>query len=167
MDELYEKLMERMDRFPLGAPRSPNLLELLKTIFLPEEAEAALRLPAAPVELEAFAAELGRPLDEVERLLEGMADHGLVFARERGGKKYYNLLPLLPGIFEMQFMKAETTPAKRRVAQLFDAYYHEAGARRPSPPAPPWPGCSRYRRRYPGATRSCPTSWSAAISRIP
>jgi ferredoxin len=125
MDELYEKLMERMDRFPLGAPRSPNLLELLKTIFLPEEAEAALRLPAAPVELEAFAAELGRPLDEVERLLEGMADHGLVFARERGGKKYYNLLPLLPGIFEMQFMKAETTPAKRRVAQLFDAYYHE------------------------------------------
>ena len=125
MDELYERLMERMDQFPLGAPRSPNLLKLLKTIFLPEEAEMALRLPAVPVELEEFASELGRPVEEVERLLEGMADHGLVFARDRGGKKYYNLLPLLPGIFEMQFMKAETTPAKRRVAQLFDAYYHE------------------------------------------
>jgi ferredoxin len=125
MDELYERLMERMDRFPLGAPRSPNLLELLKAIFLPEEAEVALRLPDSPVELEAFSAELERPVEEMGRLLEGMADHGLVFARERGGKKYYNLLPLLPGIFEMQFMKAEATPAKRRVAQLFDAYYRE------------------------------------------
>ncbi len=125
MDELYARLMERMDRFPLGAPRSPNLLELLKIIFQPEEAELALRMPDLPVELEAFARELGRPADELERLLEGMADHGLVFARKRGGKKYYNLLPLLPGIFEMQFMKAEDTPLKRRVAQLFDAYYHE------------------------------------------
>ncbi len=129
MEEVYAKLMERMNDFPLGAPRSENLLELLKVIFLPEEAEMALRLPAAPVELEAFAGGLGRPVEEVERVLEGMADHGLVFARERDGKKYYNLLPLLPGIFEMQFMKAENTPLKRRVAELFDAYYHEGWGR--------------------------------------
>jgi ferredoxin len=125
MDDVYIRLMERMDEFPLGAPESDNLLDLLKLIFDQEEAEVALRLPAYPVELEAFAAELGRDRAQLEVVLERMADDGLAFIRDKNGKKMCNLLPLLPGIFEMQFMKGEVSPDKRRIAELFDQYYYE------------------------------------------
>ncbi len=125
MEDLYARLMERMDEFPLGAPESERLLELLRMIFDREQAALALELPGYPVEAGEFADRLGRDLSEVEAALERMADDGLVFAREKRGKKYYSLLPLLPGIFETQFMKAEATPEKRRLAELFDAYYHE------------------------------------------
>lgn len=125
MDDVYHELMRRLDDFPAGALPSPYLLEILMTIFEEEEARLAVDLPSAPEELSSLASRLGRDEEELYRLLERMADKGLVYAKVKGGKRYYNLLPLVPGIFEMQFMKGEMTPEKRRVAELFDRYYHE------------------------------------------
>lgn len=125
MEDVYQRLMKRMDEFPAGAPESENLLGILKLIFDEREAELAIDLPSGPEALDSIAARLGRNESELETMLEGMADKGLVYAKEKEGRKYYNLLPLLPGIFEMQFMKAETTPTKRKIAELFDKYYHE------------------------------------------
>jgi Na+-translocating ferredoxin:NAD+ oxidoreductase subunit B len=129
MEDVYVRLMTRMDEFPLGAPESENLLDLLRMVFDEEQAELAVDLPGYPVEVGEFAAGLGQDRAGVEAVLERMADDGLVLAREKRGSNYYNLLPLLPGIFEMQFMKAETTPEKRRIAELFDTYYHEGWGR--------------------------------------
>ena len=42
----------------------------------------------------------------------------------KDGNDCYALLPLVPGIFELQFMKGETSPEKQELARLFDAYYH-------------------------------------------
>ena len=42
MEDVYVRLMGRMDEFPLGAPESGNLLELLRMIFDEEQAELAL-----------------------------------------------------------------------------------------------------------------------------
>ncbi len=124
MDDIYTRLMKRMDKFPMGAPPSENLLNLLRIIFEEDEAELALDLSPNPERLSDIATRLGREKSELEALLERMADKGLVYCRDRAGEeKCYNLLPLLPGIFEMQFMKAEVT--KKKVAELFDAYYHE------------------------------------------
>jgi ferredoxin len=52
-----------------------------------------------------------------------MANKGLVFAREKGGEMAYALLPMVPGIFELQFMKAQTDPKSRALAKLFNDYY--------------------------------------------
>ncbi|MBN2027891.1 MAG: 4Fe-4S binding protein [Actinobacteria bacterium] len=125
MDDVYMGLMKRLDDFPAGAPESENLLNILKIIFDEKEAELAIDLPAGLEELGSIAVRTGRDQDELYGLLEGMADKGLVLSREKQGKRYYNLLPLVPGIFEMQFMKGETTPQKRKIAELFDAYYYE------------------------------------------
>jgi ferredoxin len=125
MEEVYLKLMKRMDEFPAGAMESQNLLGILKLIFDEEEAVLAVDLSAGLEELSSIAGRLQRDEAKLEALLEGMADKGLVYARVKEGKKHYSLLPLVPGIFEMQFMKAETNPTKRKVAQLFDDYYHE------------------------------------------
>jgi Fe-S-cluster-containing hydrogenase component 2 len=125
MEDVYTRLMKRMDEFPAGAPESDNLLGILKLIFDEEEAELATGLSSGLEELSSISGRLDRGQAELETLLEGMADKGLVYAREKEGNKYYSLLPLVPGIFEMQFMKAETTPTKRKIAELFDNYYHE------------------------------------------
>lgn len=125
MEDVYRLLMRRMDEFPAGAMPSENLLGILRLIFDEEEAKLAIDLPSALEDLRSIAARLGRDEEELEAILERMADKGLVLAREKGAGKHYCLLPLVPGIFEMQFMKGETTPEKRRIAELFDAYYHE------------------------------------------
>jgi Na+-translocating ferredoxin:NAD+ oxidoreductase subunit B len=125
MDEIYVRLMKRMDDFPAGAMESEYLLGILEMIFDREEAELAMDLPAGLEELGSIAERTGRDEGELGGMLERMADKGLVFAREKQGMRYYNLLPLLPGIFEMQFMKGETTPQKRKIAELFDKYYNE------------------------------------------
>jgi len=125
LDDLYDRLMQRMDSFPLGAPRSENLRGILTLIFTPEEAQLALDMEERPEELSELAARLGRDAGELEAMLESMADKGTAYCRERDGKKWYSLLPLVPGIFELQFMKAEVNPEKRRIAELFDAYYFE------------------------------------------
>ncbi len=125
MESVYHDLMRRLDDFPAGALPSPYLLEILMMIFEEEEARLAVDLPSAPEELSALARRLERDEEELYRILERMADKGLVYAKVKEGKRYYNLLPLLPGIFEMQFMKGEVTPEKRRVAELFDRYYYE------------------------------------------
>ncbi|MDY6794030.1 MAG: 4Fe-4S dicluster domain-containing protein [Actinomycetota bacterium] len=125
MEDLYSRLMKRLDNFPAGAPESDNLLELLRIIFDDREAELALDLAGGPEPLESISNRLGRDAGELEAILEGMADKGLVYAKQKEGVKSYNLLPLVPGIFELQFMKAEVNPEKRRVAELFDKYYHE------------------------------------------
>jgi ferredoxin len=125
MEEVYRKLMRKMDDFPAGAPPSENLLEILKLVFNPEEAELALDLSLSPEPLPSLADKTGREEGELAEMLEGMADKGLVYCKEKEGVRYYNLLPLVPGIFEMQFMKGEKNPTKRRIAELFDLYYHE------------------------------------------
>ncbi len=124
-EDLYDRLMARMDSFPLGAPRSENLRGILAIIFTPQEAQLALDMQERPEEPGELAARLGRDQAGLEVLLESMADKGTAYCRERDGKTWYSLLPLVPGIFELQFMKAEVNPEKRRIAELFDAYYYE------------------------------------------
>lgn len=125
MDDIYLQLMKRMDDFPVGALESEHLLGILRIIFDDDEAGLAIDLPSYLEELGSIAARLGRDEGELQGILERMADKGLVYGKEKESVRSYNLLPLVPGIFELQFMKAETSPQKRRIAELFDAYYHE------------------------------------------
>ena len=70
----------------------------------------------------------------VSRMLDEMADKGLIYSSIRDGEKWYKLIQLVPGIFELQFMKGEVTERAKELARLFDAYFHasvaEADARK-------------------------------------
>jgi len=139
---LYDRLADRMNQIASGANKNPALLELLQELFAPEEAAVAIAMPLGTNPLEVIAERAGATPEQVFPILERMADKGLLVARFSRGVHKYNLQPLLPGIFEMQFMKGETTPAKMRMARLFDNYARasrEQGGTRPSikvtPPA--------------------------------
>jgi len=89
----YRSLVERMNRFPQGAPPSELLTKILALLFSEKEAGMVGRLPLLPFSA-ASAARLWE-VREVEafRLLEDLAERALLLDAERDGEKVYALLP--------------------------------------------------------------------------
>jgi len=123
-EPVYEKLTEALSMRGGGIPviKCPELYALLRELFTPDEAALASQMAMNPMSAADLAAELGRDPGEVERLLEGMANKGLVLSRERGGVNHYILMQVVPGIFEYQFMKGEVNDRAKRLAHLFEDY---------------------------------------------
>jgi ferredoxin len=104
--------------------KCPEFYSLLEELFTPEEAEVAARMPLDFVPAVGLAEQMNRNAQEVERVVEGMADKGLVICLERGGVKHYRPLPIVPGFFEFQFMKGEVNERTKRLARLFEDYFN-------------------------------------------
>ena len=110
----------------MPALKCKEFFDLVEELFAPQEAQLATKMPLAPIPAETLAKDIGGTPQEVESLLETMADKGLVFSNERDGVKYYSVMVLVPGIFEMQFMKGEVNDRARKLAHLFDDYFDVA-----------------------------------------
>lgn len=124
-DELYDRLADIFNLIGYGSRRSPELEALLKSLFTQEEAHLAVNLsPMAPESPGNLAGRLNLDADRAARMLDEMADKGLIYSSTRDGEKWYKLLQLVPGIFELQFMKGEVTERAKELARLFDAYFH-------------------------------------------
>ncbi|MBW2062060.1 MAG: 4Fe-4S binding protein [Deltaproteobacteria bacterium] len=125
MENLYENLAELFNRIGFGSRHCPELDALLRSLFTEEEARAALNLsPLAPEPPARVAERLGEDSGKMAALLDDMADKGLIYCSQRQGEKWYKTIQLVPGIFELQFMKGEVTPRAKELARLFDDYFH-------------------------------------------
>ncbi len=122
---VYEALRRRLHRFAIGAPESALAYSILETLFTGEEAVMAASFPELPVRADFFVSGDFGDRARVEALLEGMAGKGLIYSGERKGEKYFALIPVVPGIFELQFMKGETTALTMELAKLFEQYYYD------------------------------------------
>jgi Pyruvate/2-oxoacid:ferredoxin oxidoreductase delta subunit len=152
----YAELRNRLDQFPLGAPPHESLDGILQELFTPEEAAIAAQLPQLPAPLPDVAASLGLQVGDLRSVCERLADRGLVFATVKDGVPFYSLLPLVPGIFEMQFMKAEHTPRAMRLAQLFNTYYYAGWGRSLTRTATPFPRVVVVERQIPSGIEVFP-----------
>jgi NAD-dependent dihydropyrimidine dehydrogenase PreA subunit len=122
---IYEKLTDALALRggPAPALKCPEFYTLIEELFSPEEAELVIKMPLDLFTAEALANEIGADVEEIRKQLEKMADEGLLFTHDRGGTRMYTLMPLVPGIFEMQFTKGEVNERTKRLAQLFDDYF--------------------------------------------
>ncbi|MGD0354870.1 MAG: 4Fe-4S binding protein [Dehalococcoidia bacterium] len=124
MADVYEKLRERLDKFPQGFPKSRSGVELkiLKDLFTPEEAEIALSLRPYPENVSAIAQRSGKDETELGETLFSMSKRGLI-GRYRASESelYYFLTPWVVGIYEFQVNNL----TKDRI-HLFEQYYEEA-----------------------------------------
>ncbi len=137
VQDAHEMLAQNLDSSPLGAPQGPELLAIVRELFTPAEAEVAAVLPFRPVTLEKIADQVGLSPEQTQPLLESMAAKGLVYRRRTAKRSYYSLLPMVPGMAEAQFWAMGPGAAKRKMAELFEAYYEpgvgKAFAEAPTP----------------------------------
>ncbi|MBU2550205.1 MAG: 4Fe-4S binding protein [Proteobacteria bacterium] len=85
MKDVYPRLAEHLKDLIMGYPFSEALLDLLRGMFEPAEAEVALAIPndLAPLEVAAagmIARRAGRPESEVAETLRRMADKNVIFS---------------------------------------------------------------------------------------
>lgn len=123
MDDVYKKLRQKLDMFPIGFPESNEAYEILKTLYTPEEAAFALKLPMMNRALGEITADLGEDPEKVKDQLDSMAARGTVFVSERDGTRYYRLLPSVVGFSETPFWPGRETEQTRKLAPLWRKYF--------------------------------------------
>jgi Pyruvate/2-oxoacid:ferredoxin oxidoreductase delta subunit len=128
VEDYYELLRQRMDKWPTRTPKSADIMKILKELFTPEEAEilshfhAAVMDQASPIEI---AERSGKPLEKVIETLHSLADRGLMFRIGKSRKRAKFLVwPTVIGIFEFVFSNPNIYPEEKlkRLARLFDNY---------------------------------------------
>ena len=119
---VYKKLQKRLDKYPVGAPASPQLYELLSLMFTPEEADFAARMPMIPAPLDVIAKRTGKSRAELPALLDAMASKGLImdFPDQNAEKTFYMLSPTVVGFFEFSMMRERDDINQKRIAELMD-----------------------------------------------
>ncbi len=124
-EKLYEELAEAITRRASSVPviNCPEFVDLISELFTPEQAEVGIAFPMGLKTAEEIASVMDRSVEEVEPVLESMANDGFVFTNENDGKTLYRMMDVLPGFFEFQFMKGGTTDRDRKRAKLFDDYF--------------------------------------------
>ena len=121
---IYEKVADAVNtRTGYPCMKCPELYAILEFLYTPEEAEFATKMPMIPSSAQQLAEDIGGTSEKVERLMEGMADKALVFTDDSGDVRKYILVPLLPGTFEVHFMRGGTDEKTRELARLFQNYF--------------------------------------------
>jgi NAD-dependent dihydropyrimidine dehydrogenase PreA subunit len=132
-EQLAETLALRNEPFGGVCPvvKCTELYALLEHLFTPEEAEIGAKMPLNPISAEALAREIGRNPQDVEKLLEAMADKGMVITAgaifgvvvEEGEGRQYILIPLMPGSIELQMVRNVVDDRSKEFARVLKGYF--------------------------------------------
>ncbi len=124
-EAVYQRLADALNARGAAYPAvpCPEFYALIREFFTPEEAEVACHMPEGATTLEELLRCVpGADGDRLQKHLESMAEKGVVGVKEADGKRYYELLPFVPGSIELQFMSGRDDERTRRLAQLLRDY---------------------------------------------
>lgn len=129
-EEVYDKLREFLDRFPLGFPKTQSGIEIniLKRLFTVEEARLTILLPFIPESADKIARQHKLNKIELEEKLESMSKKGLIFRIQRQGKTIYRAAPFMIGLYEYSVKKIDKELAKFYKEYYDTAYLNEMGS---------------------------------------
>ena len=90
MTDVYERLAKHLDNLPASYPATDSGVELriLRRLFTPEEAEAAMALTMFPESADAIAKKLGKNESDIEKLFYRMSKKGLIGRLGKEQNKY-------------------------------------------------------------------------------
>ena len=119
----YSSLIERLNRFPQGAPPSELLTKILALLFSEKEAGLLGQLPIRPFSAARAAYLWGVREVEAYRMLEGLAERALLLDTEQeNGEKLYLLPPPMAGFLEFALMKVRTDLDQKALSGLLYQY---------------------------------------------
>ena len=118
----YERMVERLNRFPQGAPPSQRLFDILSILVDEREAALIAKLPIKPFTA-AKAARIWK-VDEMtaRRDLDALASRAMLVDMERRGETWYVLPPPMAGFFEFSLMRTRGDIDQASLARLFHEY---------------------------------------------
>lgn len=119
----YQGLVERLNRFPQGAPPSDVLYAILALLFSEREAGLVARLPIKPFTAAAAARTWRVPEGEAQAVLDTLAGRAILLDIERrDGTRLYVLPPPMAGFFEFSMMRLRGDLDQALLARLFHQY---------------------------------------------
>ncbi len=118
----YAQLVERLNRFPQGAPPSETLYKILALLFSEREAGLVARLPIKPFTAEQASRAWGMGLAETRNALETLADRAILVDVEQDGRSVYTLPPPMAGFFEFSMMRLRDDVDQHVLGELFHQY---------------------------------------------
>lgn len=119
----YASLVDRLNRFPQGAPASEVLFSILAMLFSEREAGLVARLPIRPFTA-AQAAKAWRIGEaEARKVLDTLAGRAILVDTEGpDGQHTFFLPPPMAGFFEFSMMRIRSDVDQKTLAELYHQY---------------------------------------------
>lgn len=118
----YTELVDRLNRFPQGAPPSETLYKILAVLFSEREAQVVAQLPIKPFTARKASRILKLDQAETQRILDELASRAILVDVERDGKTTYALPPPMAGFFEFSMMRVRGDVDQKLLGELFYQY---------------------------------------------
>jgi len=118
----YEKLVERLNKYPQGAPPSESLYKILELLFSKREAELVAQLPIRPFDIKKAAKIWSVSFSEAAQVLEELASRAVLLDIYKDGKVLYVLPPPMAGFFEFSMMRTGGKPDRQALGKLYYEY---------------------------------------------
>ena len=118
----YARLVDRLNRFPQGAPPSHLLDKILQILMSEKEAHLVSALPIKPFTVEKASKIWKVNLSEAQKSLEALASRALLVDIERDGESIYSLPPPMAGFFEFSMMRIRDDIDQKMLSELFYQY---------------------------------------------
>ncbi|PKN34101.1 MAG: (Fe-S)-binding protein [Deltaproteobacteria bacterium HGW-Deltaproteobacteria-19] len=119
----YTALVDRLNRFPQGAPPSELLFKILKILFREKEAGLVALLPIRPFTVAQAAARWKMGVTEARKILDELAGRAILLDTEdEKGVQTYVLPPPMAGFFEFSLMRTRGDIDQKVLSELFYQY---------------------------------------------
>jgi len=120
----YQHLVERLNRFPQGAPPSEVLYQILKLLFSEKEAGLVAQLPIKPFTVEQAAKIWQMSRADSQKILHNLASRAILLDVEEPstGRQTYILPPPMAGFFEFSLMRVHGDINQKVLSELFYQY---------------------------------------------
>lgn len=118
----YAELVERLNRFPQGAPPSETLYKILHILFDEKEAGLVALLPIKPFTADQASQVWKMPRVEARKILDGLASRAILVDVERDGEMVYAMPPPMAGFFEFSMMRLRGDVDQKILGELFYQY---------------------------------------------
>ena len=118
----YENFVERLNRFPQGAPASDTLYRILRILVSEREAGLIAVLPIRSFKAAEAARRWKMAEADARKALDGLASRAMLVDVERNGETLYTLPPPMAGFFEFSMMRLRDDVDQHVLGQLYYQY---------------------------------------------
>ncbi|UCD31661.1 MAG: (Fe-S)-binding protein, partial [Desulfobacterales bacterium] len=118
----YSRLVDRLNRYPEGAPPSELLFKILKMLFSEKEAELVSLLPIKPFTTKKASRIWQMDLVSTQKVLDELAGRAILVDLDQNGESVYAFPPPMAGFFEFSLMRVRDDVDQKILSELFYQY---------------------------------------------